>query len=1136
MNATKRTHFLRVGVSVLFALLVLIFGAGLASAATPTVAASPAGEFPSVGVNLIPAEPNAADLCDPRRTLIQTKEADFAKGCLPLWRWKDSTSTFHSDFPTGIENWVKYVPGGTVSQLMFSLGNGMWSMTISVAEWASTFDPINMVGEEIDKGAASLGQAILDSPVLAALVVIALVFALWRAMKQGIGHSWQPVFRSLTVIAVMVAMVAGATATKKAKTCETPDGQGECQTALAPGTFSPSWFAKITKQIISASADQIATVALFSGDEVKKEGGEEETCAVYIDEMRTYYKNSFASTSIPLALDAQWRNTGLAAWRLTAFGPNAKLSKDSYCRILDWEAGITGEDQYTAMEYFDALPNGASLSTASAANESLAFGPANYRGEDLAETGDDNGKNVQNISASLVAWSACEYSGGWKVRGAWKNATQNSGNKIEDEDCEKWWSEAGAFFKKGDAFAIDRSPDQIANSIPDSKDHQEYVGYMQGVTRSGAVLTPFAYLMSSFCNLLAFGLVSIVIISAKVSLSAYALVALVVLALSLLPGQIGQGVLGTFGRKFLGASVMAWGYSVFLSIMLLLSSILSVMANDMTGGYGSVGSMIMSAVAPLLAIGLIGLLFTSLLKLPNPFSLRNIVGMGMATHALGGAVSGVRRMGRRRLHLSEGRKTRAAIAEASNSANGERGEAGQASVGGMADNIPESESVGASTNAGSVGGEGTSGGEGTKNTIDGDGSNTAGERRTVDGGSGKKTPSGNWTETAGLAAGVAAAARGHGKDLKNAVSMAGTYLKNAPLVDAVKNSALLEEIKNSEKLQWVKRDKDWAVDTAKSALSKGRAVADTVSGSKAWKVSGELVRGVGRGVGAASTKALQITTGMNPGRWQEAGVLGKAALIGRSALVGTAIAGAALATGGPGGVAIATPLIGAAARKVTRVRASHNPRVPTETIPPPTQETREQLGDKADPVQIDQDREEFDRRVADHSGGNDQDNSQPRQVPEDQGGTPTIEPVQPTQGTPKTQPSSTSGPVREGESATQPSKGKSRTPKMRPAQPAQGTPKPQPSSTPGSAHVRESGGTATKSNQPNPAVGKHQAAPVAPRRKKVLRPSAGATAKAEEDYLARAEAESLQREADRGLLPGGKPSWESSKTLKYGEK
>ena len=678
---------------------------GESTTSSGTTTTAPADKTPIDDVDAV--IPDERGICDPKGSFGDRFDVDsWAKGCMPVYRWKDAASSFHSDLPSGAMNWLRYTPGIMTQEMVMSVGNALWSATVAATEWASSLNPIERAGLQIDTMAASLGNALLESPLLAGVVVAGILAALWGAWRGRGMSAWKDVLRVLLVVGLMAGMVVGATESHKGQM--RPDNHGQQYTPTIFGKFSPSWFASTLSNIINSTSDQIATAILV--EDYPSEDPSDQPGAQNCETYRLFLKETYAEalggrpTAIPLALSAAWERTGLAAWKVNQFGYNRDLEDSAYCHLLEWNAGIRGKDQYNI---FKQAPTGwPELPKDTDANLVLSFNPALS-----ADDGDEDDSYVQNTSHSLVGWAACEPAdnNSVKMKEDWEKAFAQ-GQGSQTKDCVNWWEKENHQGKKGTALAIKRSPNQIMGALPGYKAGQDYVGFMQGSTRISAMSTPFIYVLSALVNLVVFGGLALTVAIASVGVAVLAAVSLLALFISTMPGRVGTEVPKRFLKMWISYTLVAWSYSSIMALVVVITSLLDNMAMGSVGGYGSAGNMLIAALTPLAAVFVLKQFFTKLVGMPNPFSLKNAVaaaglgtvarvalGMGKGAAGLAGRLTG-RGKGKGKGGAKSGGPGGGSQAESGPGAPQEKGmaaaadrqrEPAKASAGGMGDVLPQ---------------------------------------------------------------------------------------------------------------------------------------------------------------------------------------------------------------------------------------------------------------------------------------------------------------------------------------------------------------------------------------------------------------------------------------------------------------
>ena len=542
---------------------------------------------------------------------------------LPVNRWSEATGQFHArlgDMPW--DDTMAKIQRGATYPALITLGNSMWSGATGMVSAAVRMDILDSAGQTADNAAASIGDSLVSSGLLALMAVIALMVPAWRAARgQGQGV-WGAAAKTSATVALFVVMLSGAHAS-------TTDAAGTFQ----PGFMSPGWFVTTTNSVLSslASAPAAALVSKSSvgaGYTYAESSTGDLSCSQYVDRLKADYLASNPATwmqnSLPLVMSGMWEATGLKVWSVSQFGANNPYGDFEYCRMLEQFAGTSPAEQRSITMRASNNPNVAASNV-----YSLAWAYS---------------QDVQ-LDRSMVAWAQCRPGadkGSWNLAAGWEKA---DGHDTAPSDCNSWWTMAARFNDShGDWFGDGQSvfdwdgTDHI-NSGSGDLQVKNYLLTLQGKT-SGATASlamVYAYVLSALIMLVVFGMVAISIIVAKVSALVMMLMTFLALLISLWPGNAGkQGSIGKYFGQFVGMSMLVFGVQLIFAFLTLLTSILVKAGTDMFGDGAAVISMAWTGFAPVVAVIVLHQVFKKVLKMPSPFSVTGASQWGQA--AAGGAV------------------------------------------------------------------------------------------------------------------------------------------------------------------------------------------------------------------------------------------------------------------------------------------------------------------------------------------------------------------------------------------------------------------------------------------------------------------------------------------------------------------
>lgn len=653
---------------------LLIAGAALtvtapAASASITASAAPAAvqvasaPAPAALPALMPAAPSA-EWC--RNTAFPYDERKDA-GCfggrtanqiyLPSERWADSATTLHSRKIGGVTNIVADLSTTLQRDASFpvltSIANTLWSATTTVVSLAVRMDFMSQLGGAVDSIVAGVGKTLITSPIVVAIVVVGIIVVAWRGMR-GRGNPMAYLGRVVLTLSVLVALVFGASAS-------TVSDNG----TYTAGRLSPGWFAQTANSVISSltSAPAAALSADVSAVPSASETGATGalSCSAYVSKLNEMYVASAGGESqlgktmqsaIPMTLSRMWEQTGLQAWKVAQFGGDNEYADWMYCRLLEHRAGISPAIQHTFTQASGTIPE---LNT-----EAAPWG-----------TGGDNDAEDRN----LIAWASCRLdgSGNWTVQSGWSGLPDKAPTA---DECSKWWSE-DYFTGDGDKTAGIISGDsnfdwsgkasETVNRTNAAPEVRNYVLSLHGAGSSagGNQVMVLAYLLSAFIMLLVFGVLSLAILFFKLTIVVLTFSVMFTLVRDLLPSD-GPTATGKLVKMYVGVAFVVFGFGLVLALVTTLTGLVISGASTAFGG-GSVTTMIITGVAPLVSLIALHWVFKNVLKMPSPLSITgaNAWGKAAAGGAVGGAVgAGAAEMLQRRgghMVRSAGRSAAAAV-------------------------------------------------------------------------------------------------------------------------------------------------------------------------------------------------------------------------------------------------------------------------------------------------------------------------------------------------------------------------------------------------------------------------------------------------------------------------------------------
>lgn len=537
-----------------------------------------------------------------------------------MFRWLHGTQTF--DFQVD-GNPVSAVARGTQRttfyQLPMAIGNAMWTGTSALLDGAVRFKPMQLVGFDIDKAAADIGEAIIDSPLIAAAIVM-MSFGTIFALKRG-ERPWRRVWTTALVAGIFMVMVIGSRAST--------DGDGE---DYRPGVGSPGWFLTL---ISTATAEITTEVAKSLPNPVFSSGGEE-TCGKYVSDVVASAPAEPGSTStIPMS-SSLWAQTGMEAWRNAQFGVN-KYNERVYCHVLDW-----------------AYPN-------LAADVLAKSGSWPGEEETNANSAALSPNSIEQRDRSAIAWAVCYYSEGtWKTRVSWfTKENENSPLKWGEADtgagygddlssyegadghCANWWELDAQDWTTSDKFRVGPNEGDIRNFLNNDLtsssrgDVYSFLMNWHGADSSGITVTN-AYVVSSTIISAAFLIVTAAVFFVNIAIVATMLSIFVVLLVVLFTKNDAGTRLMSLVKNIIGLIVFSSVAALLIAMLATIVQVLGSAGKLMFEG-SPIAIMLWVGASPIFALVMLHFIFTKLIKVPSPFKLSSALAWGAAAGAAGGA-------------------------------------------------------------------------------------------------------------------------------------------------------------------------------------------------------------------------------------------------------------------------------------------------------------------------------------------------------------------------------------------------------------------------------------------------------------------------------------------------------------------
>ena len=638
-------------------LLALFLGVSAASAA-PTPSVSPNGTQTQL-------------ICSQASTGASTATDNL----LPVNRWSGAIGNEHTRLPGGLFSSVANAPN-TVDRSIFvggmtSIGAAEWQLGTATTEAASQFCFANTVGADANSLAASLGNAIANSGLVAILAVVALLAVIWKASRGREGP-----LKHAVKIAVVVGLFAAIVAAATVKTA--PNSP--------PTPISPAWFITTAYNAISNIASAPAS-AIASGANAVVGGTSQQaiatqdplSCSWYTKELVAQYKSAYTNAGsygyvVPTSMNALWEQAAIPAYTSEQFGNGNNFGPLIYCHLLEDQAGIAPAAQL-----------GVALASGTLSGDTNLASFPHPESTSLAW----NGAITSNQEdESMVAWAACQSpntgSGfaptewnaatGATTSSAWTSTTnlfaQQNGpadTTVSGADCQVFWSAnapatggqygdavpGGPFSNPSAApwpgqksnpdysvFNWGNSPTTIANATNNygasGQEIGNFLGNLHGTSNGSAIAVSFIFLLTSTVVMVIFLVLGLAVIIAKLGLLLSMALLPLMLLLALMPGGAGVGKFGAYAKHLFGLILFATCAGILLSFIAIITGMLADIGVA-AAGQGSLFALIWVAIAPITAVVVIHMFFKKVLKAPSPFKPTSAMAYGTA---MGGFAAG----------------------------------------------------------------------------------------------------------------------------------------------------------------------------------------------------------------------------------------------------------------------------------------------------------------------------------------------------------------------------------------------------------------------------------------------------------------------------------------------------------------
>lgn len=624
-------------------LLPIVTFLGIGAAAMPTSAIADTSSIVQVSAvsqtstAVLPMRPTLCPLgdCGMVEQTEEERNESYAKSFyIPVNRW-DSMG-FHTRL-----NWFNPVnaansaSGRAITSGLIQTGSGVWGMASDWTRSATTFDVLNgAFGYQVDKLVGVMGNALLANPVIfAAIFVIVVVGALWRALRSRGTRPWGKALQAGIVMALIAVLTTQAAA----------GTNGDLNGDYKPRAGSPVWIAASLTGAIDQVAGTIVTPIMEgtrnANNSVRNTPEAGWSCDATLEslfDLTTMYTGPTAGAeAVTVVVNSLWAETALPTYAAIQFGNNNPYAESVYCHQLERQ---TDADASTKLRVVSQATLGSPLHD----NATMALAP---KSGPLWTVSSDNEVNDRMLIA-LAACAPTTTTGGttYTVRTGWTTKTGTEGNGdtwVTPADCAMAFSAKNDEEIKGngDPFNVGGESEDAHKVTSDARVYNflEALHGSDGGAVFGGVASAAVYLVGSLVGGAVFGVLGLVVMGAKIVMLIMVAMLFIVLILSLFRRDSFSQSLAGPSQKFLGAAIFAFGSTLLLTVLGTFTLIIATIGGGFFGP-GTLGSLMWIAVSPVMAVIAVHFIFTKMLRMPSPVSPRGALAWGTAGGAIGGAL------------------------------------------------------------------------------------------------------------------------------------------------------------------------------------------------------------------------------------------------------------------------------------------------------------------------------------------------------------------------------------------------------------------------------------------------------------------------------------------------------------------
>lgn len=290
--------------------------------------------------------------------------------CLPAGRWGGSIGTINGrteaakglvGYMANMGSWIGRTTRLIMPNMLLSLTQLCWNSALALNQFASTFNPIQQFGAQLDRYSGQLAAYVMNGNIPSILIVAGLC-SLVGAAVYGAGKTRSVIKRIVISLVCMAALIltGGAAARTGVNAHDPAKGspwwvmQQINDTAnLVTGVSANGPINRVTGNRSGGAVPSIDTSG--ASGSMTQSNGSNPNCQDYLYAMHDMYRQTPNSSAVVENVSTLWEETALRSWVTMQYGSltqNDTTSKHvadnaqrAYCHVLDMTAGTNADLQ-----------------------------------------------------------------------------------------------------------------------------------------------------------------------------------------------------------------------------------------------------------------------------------------------------------------------------------------------------------------------------------------------------------------------------------------------------------------------------------------------------------------------------------------------------------------------------------------------------------------------------------------------------------------------------------------------------------------------------------------------------------------------------------------------------------------------